>query len=204
MKKSKIFSLFLMLIFLSSCNNKTEDSRNNIESSNIKINESSDNKDIVLEAYPQFESEGQFKLKVIDASIRKYHELEDENILENLKDEDKDKYIVFIDYIFEDCTIDSDINFSSYNLEDILPNKAESLDGNELSLVSATNIVDTIKNHNQNEQSVRAVYVVDKKVSEFDLSFAITNKLGEKVEKTLNIKVEETSDEKIWSFLVQL
>lgn len=197
MKKSKIFSLFLMLIFLSSCNNKTEDSRNNIESSNIKINESSDNKDIVLEAYPQFESEGQFKLKVIDASIRKYHELEDENILENLKDEDKDKYIVFIDYIFEDCTIDSDINFSSYNLEDILPNKAESLDGNELSLVSATNIVDTIKNHNQNEQSVRAVYVVDKKVSEFDLSFAITNKLGEKVEKTLNIKVEETSDEKI-------
>lgn len=176
MKKKLFITSLILFTSLSACANIDDNDEKNLAKKNVETVESTTNKDLSLDTYTTFYSEGQFKLTIIDASIRKFEEIYDTNIIDNIKEKAKGKYVIYIDYAFEDTTIDTEFYMSSYRISDLMP-KAKTEDGEELELVSATNLVPNIDNLKINEESIRAIFISEKKIDRTEFLFDIKDKL---------------------------
>lgn len=187
MKKSLLLVSLGLIVSLSGCRQKTEDNRQSIDASNIENQESIEDEDISFDTYSGFSSEGQFELSIVDTSIRKFEDIEDANVVDNIKEKAKGKYVIYMDYIFEDKTIDTDFSYSSYKLSDLTP-KAKSEDNKSLELVSATNVVPGLEGLKDNEEGIRAIFVSDEKLDLVEYNFLIVDKLDR--ENTFKIKLK--------------
>lgn len=144
--------------------------------------------DDIFDTRESFSDKNQFILSFVDVSIRSFEQIEDNKIIDSIKDKARGKYLIYADYIFEDETIDSDFSMSSYKLGDILP-KAKTKDGENLDLVFATNLVPEIDEIKKNQESVRAIFASDQKIDQVDISFNITDKLGQKTHYKKNFDI---------------
>lgn len=144
--------------------------------------------DDIFDTRESFSDKNQFTLSFVDVSIRSFEQIEDNKIIDSIKDKARGKYLIYVDYIFEDETIDSDFSMSSYKLGDILP-KAKTKDGENLDLVFATNLVPEIDEIKKNQESVRAIFASDQKIDQVDISFNITDKLGQKTHYKKNFDI---------------
>ncbi|MDD7463473.1 MAG: hypothetical protein SOW41_00495 [Anaerococcus sp.] len=186
MKKNFFLTGLTLLAILTACGKNNVNKISYEESPpSIDISE-----DIDLDTYSGFASDGQFELSIIDTSIRKFEDIDDTKIIDNIKDKAKGKYVIYIDFIFEDKTIDTDFSYSSYKLQDLLP-KAKNMDKKDLELVSATNIVPGLEGLKSNEESVRAIFVSDKKEKNIDYSFKITDKLDKENKFKIRLQPSE-------------
>lgn len=183
--KKKILALGLaQIIIFSACSkdkNKSEDlSKESEESAEVSevFDESTEIPEDIFDTRQSFSSKGQFKLTFVDTSIRKFDQIDDPNIIDNIKDRAEGKYVIYIDYIFEDKTIDSDFSMSSYKMGDLMPS-ASTEEGLSLELVSATNILPGLDKLKPNEESIRAIFVSNEKLDEVEVSFTIKDKLDQ-------------------------
>lgn len=183
--KKKILALGLaQIIIFSACSkdkNKSEDlSKESEESAEVSevFDESTEIPEDIFDTRQSFSSKGQFKLTFVDTSIRKFDQIDDPNIIDNIKDRAEGKYVIYIDYIFEDKTIDSDFSMSSYKMGDLMPS-ASTEEGLSLELVSATNILPGLDKLKPNEESIRAIFVSNEKLDKVEVSFTIKDKLDQ-------------------------
>lgn len=177
MKKKLFVTSLILTTSLSACVKNGVNDNKNLDNKDIESVESAENKDISLDTYNTFYSEGQFKLTIVNASIKKFEEINDISIKDNIEEAAEGKYVVFLDYIFEDLTIDSDFSMSSYKMADLMPEANTVAGDRQFQLISATNIVPDIENLKANEESIRAIFVSDEKINQVNFNFHIKDKL---------------------------
>lgn len=179
MKYKKIILCLCFLLVFVGCSKNEEDK--DIDLSKELSLEGSEDLSIEFDTYDSFSADGQFKLTIIDTSIRDFTEIEDRHIIDRIKNEAEGKYVIFVDYVFEDLTIDNEFYMSSYKMGDLMP-KLNKEDGSKLKLVSANNETSETIDLKDNEELLRAIFVSEEKLGKVDLSFVIKDKLGEKTE----------------------
>lgn len=179
MKSKLLFLLILIGLFTGCDKNVDKDPDYSKEDFYESLNQDS----ISLEPYFEFASDDQFVLTIMEASIRDFEDTEDSSLKDRIGNKAQGSYVIYLDYTFEDKTIDTDFSLSSYKMADLMPKaylydgKSE-VKGKELELLTATNIVEGLENSKANEESIRAVFVSDDKIDKAYFSFNIEDKLN--------------------------
>ncbi|MDD7305291.1 MAG: hypothetical protein PUG67_01740 [Peptoniphilaceae bacterium] len=190
MKKSFLPISLACLVLFTACGQKQKNKNISTEDKIQISDQSIEDKNLSFEPYSGFSNPNQFEVSIRDMREIKFENITDPKMIENIKDKAEGKYVIYIDYVFEDKTIDNDFSNSSYKLQDILPSAFDSKD-KELEFIFATNIVPEIDLIKSNQESIRAVFVSDQKVDFVKYKFSIKDNLDTYNDYVIKFEVEE-------------